>query len=320
MLATSNLLSRNKKELVKNYLFVIAGSILLAIGTGVFFLPALLNTGGLMGLGLIAFELFSFDADLVVLVLTWLFFFISLLFLGWRFTLKSLISSFVYPLVLIALMRIPFINDFTTSLFTNAEDTAVTLIAGIFGGVFSGIGVALTFLGGGSTGGVDIIVVILNKYLKVKHSTLVLIIDGAIIFTGLLVTGNVIHSLIGIISAFVFAFMLEFVFIGKSHVFTAYIVSPTKHKEINEWIQKETGRGATLIPVLGGYQGDSYNMIVVNFDRREQVSFTTGIAQIDRRAYVTIQQSKAVLGEGFTDLVPEIEGLLSFKTKHKDEK
>lgn len=319
MLATSNLLSRNKKELIKNYLFVIAGSILLAIGTGVFFLPALLNTGGLMGIGLIASELFSFDADLVVLVLTWLFFFISLLFLGWRFTIKSLISSFIYPLVLIALMRIPFINDFTTALFTDAEDTAVTLIAGIFGGVFSGIGVALTFLGGGSTGGVDIIVVILNKYLKLKHSTLALVIDGAIIFTGLLVTGNVIHSLIGIISAFVFAFMLEFVFIGKSHVFTAYIISPTKHKEINEWIQNETGRGATLIPVLGGYKGEEYNMIVVNFDRREQVSFTTGIAQIDRRAYVTIQQSKAVLGEGFTDLIPEIEGLLSFKTKQKDE-
>ncbi|HZJ89776.1 MAG TPA: YitT family protein [Bacilli bacterium] len=318
MQVPSNLLSRNKKELIKNYSFIVLGSILLAIGTGVFLLPSLLNTGGLMGLGLIGKFLFNFDPDLVVLVLTWTFFLISLLFLGWRFTVKSLISSFIYPLALIAIMRIPLISDAVTATFENA-DTATVLIAGIFGGVFSGIGVALTFLGGGSTGGVDIIVVILNKYLKAKHSTLVLIMDALIIGGGLLVTGNLILSLIGIISAFVFAFMIEFIFLGQSHVFTAYIISPTKHNEINDWIQEKTGRGATLIPVLGGYKKDPYNLIVVNFDRRELVLFNAGIALIDPRAFVTIQQSKAVLGEGFSDLIPKKEGLFYKKPAKKDE-
>lgn len=318
MQVPSNLLSRNKKELIKNYTFIVIGSILLAIGTGVFLLPSLLNTGGLMGIGLITKFLFNFDPDIVVLVLTWTFFFISLLFLGWRFTVKSLISSFIYPLALIAIMRIPLISNAVTATFENA-DTATVLIAGIFGGVFSGIGVALTFLGGGSTGGVDIIVVILNKYLKVKHSTLVLIMDALIIGGGLLATGNLILSLIGIISAFVFAFMIEFVFLGQSHVFTAYIISPTKHKEINDWIQEKTGRGATLIPVFGGYKKDPYNLIMVNFDRRELVVFNAGIALIDPRAFVTIQQSKAVLGEGFSDLIPKKEGLFYKKPAKKDE-
>lgn len=318
MQVPSNLLSRNKKELIKNYTFIVLGSILLAIGTGVFLLPSLLNTGGLMGLGLIGKFLFGFDPDLVVLVLTWTFFLISLLFLGWRFTVKSLISSLIYPLALIAIMRIPLISDAVNATFENA-DTATVLIAGIFGGVFTGIGVALTFLGGGSTGGVDIIVVILNKYLKAKHSTLVLIMDALIIGGGLLATGNLILSLIGIISAFVFAFMIEFIFLGQSHVYTAYIISPTKHNEINDWIQEKTGRGATLIPVLGGYKKDPYNLIVVNFDRRELVLFNAGIALIDPRAFVTIQQSKAVLGEGFSDLIPKKEGLFYKKPSTKDE-
>lgn len=319
MLVPSNLISRNKKEIIKNYALIVIGSFLLAIGTGVFLLPALLNTGGLMGIGLIAKILFNFDPDLVVLVLTWTFFLVSLFFLGWRFTVKSLVSSFIYPLALIAIMRIPLISNTVNDMFLNA-DTATIIIAGIFGGVFSGIGVALTFLGGGSTGGVDIIVVILNKYLKVKHSTLVLIVDGLIIFGGLLVTGDIILSLIGIISAFVFAFMIEFIFLGKSHVFTAYIMSPKKHEEINQWIQENTGRGATLVPVLGGYKKDPYNLIIVNFDRRELIVFTSGIAAIDPKAFVTIQQSKAVLGEGFSDLIPRKEGLFSKKTKKKDEK
>lgn len=308
----------NSKLIIKNYLFVLLGSILLAVGTGIFLLPATLNTGGLMGLGLIAFHLFGFEPDIVVLILTWAFFLISLLFLGWQFTLKSLLSSLVYPLVLIVLMRVPFFKSFSDGLFTNT-DTATILIAGIFGGVFCGVGVALTFLGGGSTGGVDIIVVIINKYFKLKHSVLAFVVDATIIGIGLVVSQDVVLSLIGIISAFVYAFMIEFIFVYKSHVFTAYIISPTKHQEINEWIQKETGRGATLIPVLGGYKRAEYEMIVVNFDRREYALFLQGVAKIDRKAYVMIHQSNAVLGEGFASITPQNEGLAHFK-RNKDEK
>ncbi len=318
MVNIKSLLQDDVKVVIKNYLLVFFGSVLLAIGTGVFLLPAALNTGGLMGIGLIFEKLFGFDPDFVVLVLTWIFFFLSLLFVGWRFTLKSLLSSIVYPLVLILLMRLPAISTETTRLFGPGADTATKLIAAVFGGVLCGVGVALTFLGGGSTGGVDIIVVIINKYLHISHSLLVFIIDGLIVLIGLFVLQDVILSLVGIIGAFVFALTLEFVFVGQSHALTAYIISPTKSDEINEWIQTNTNRGATLVPITGGYTGEEYTMIIISFDRSEYAGILDGVAKIDKKAFITIQQSKSVLGEGFKNLINEDKALI--KIKKKDEK
>lgn len=311
------LFKEDVKVIIRNYALIILGAILLAIGTGVFLLPALINTGGLMGLGIIGEKVFGFDPDLVVLVLTWGFFLISLLLLGWRFTIKSLVSSIVYPLVLILLMRLPLISTETARLFGDGADTATKLIAGVFGGVFSGLGVALTFVGGGSTGGVDIIVVIVNKYLHISHSVMAFMIDGIIVLIGLFVLQDFVLSLIGIMSAFVFALTLEFVFVGKSHALTAFIISPTKSSEINEWIQTKTSRGATLIPVRGGYKGDEYTMISVTFDRSEYAKILDGVAKIDKKAFITIHQSKTVLGEGFNSLINEDEGFI--KIKRNDE-
>lgn len=313
-----DLFKPNIKIIIKNYTFVIIGSILLAVGTGIFLLPAMLNTGGLGGLGIIGKQLFGFDPDLVVLSLVWVFFTISLLFLGWRFTIKSLVSSLVYPLTLILLMRLPGVVTHTETLFGAGADTATKLIAGIFGGVFAGVGVALTFLGGGSTGGVDIIVVIVNKYLHISHSVLAFLIDGLIVAIGLFVVGDIILSLIGIISAFVFAITLEFVFSGKSHALTAYIISQTKSEEINTWIQTKTDRGSTLSPIYGGYEKDEYMMIIVTFDRSEYAKFVNGIAQIDKDAFVMIQQTATVLGEGFNNLVQPKEGLVNRKRKDEE--
>lgn len=308
------------RVILKNYTLIVAGSILLAVGTGVFLLPAVLNTGGLSGIGIIGEGLFSFDPDLVVLVMTWVFFLISLLFLGWRFTIKSLVSSFVYPLALILLMRLPAIATETTKLFGEGADMATKLIAGVFGGVFNGVGVALTFRGGGSTGGVDILVVILNKYLRLSYSIMSFVIDGLIIVIGLVVLKNVLLSLVGIMSAFVFAITLEFVFVGKSHAMTASIISRTHSEDINAFIQNEIGQGTTLVPVMGGYQKDEYTMVVVHFDRSNYARLINGVAKIDKSAFVSIEQSTVVLGGKFESLKPVKEGLVNIKKKDEKDK
>lgn len=308
------------RVILKNYTLIVVGSILLAVGTGVFLLPAVLNTGGLSGIGIIGEGLFSFDPDLVVLVMTWVFFLISLLFLGWRFTIKSLVSSFVYPLALILLMRLPAIATETTKLFGEGADMATKLIAGVFGGVFNGVGVALTFRGGGSTGGVDILVVILNKYLRLSYSIMSFVIDGLIIVIGLVVLKNVLLSLVGIMSAFVFAITLEFVFVGKSHAMTASIISRTHSEDINVFIQNEIGQGTTLVPVMGGYQKDEYTMVVVHFDRSNYARLINGVAKIDKSAFVSIEQSTVVLGGKFESLKPVKEGLVNIKKKDEKDK
>ena len=294
-----NYLKTNYRQLAKSYSLIIIGSILLAIGTGFFLIPNKINAGGLSGLAIILKTTINFDEDITVLVLTWVFFFLSLVFLGFRFTLKSLVSSLIYPLALVLITRNHYLQTIIQQTFLDEVETSKTLIAGIFGGSFVGAGVALTFIGGGSTGGVDILVFIINKYTHLKQSILSFIVDGSIILAGIFVLGDMLSSLIGILAAFITAMMIEYIFVGRSRALTALIISKDHVAEINAYIQDQMERGSTLIPVAGGYKQQTYQMIMVTFDRKEYADLIYQVSQIDKKAFLTVIQTNEVLGEGF---------------------
>lgn len=294
-----NYFKDNYRQIIKSYSLVILGSVLLAIGTGVFLIPNAINAGGMSGIAIILKAKFGFDVDIVVLILTWSFFLLSLLFLGLKFTLKSLLSSLIYPLALVLVTRNSYIQNLVKETFIDNPDSTATLIAGMFGGVFVGTGVAITFIGGGSTGGVDIIVFIINKYTRIKQSILSFVVDGTVILIGFFVLENMMASLVGIISAFITAMMIEYIFVGRSRALTALIISKEHIDEINEYIQNDMERGSTLIDVKGGYKKHPYQMIMVTFDRKEYANLVAKVAQIDKKAFLTVIQTNEVLGEGF---------------------
>ena len=102
------------------------------------------------------------------------------------------------------------------------------LLCSIFGGACVGIGIAITFLGGGSTGGVDVITFILCKYIKkLKSSVSIFAIDALIIILGVVVnpTHDLALALLGVLSAFIAALMVDKLFIGSSKSFVAYVVT-----------------------------------------------------------------------------------------------
>lgn len=290
----------NYKVLLRSYSLILIGAILLAFGTGMFLIPNRINAGGLSGIAIVLKAANPwFEEDLVVLVLTWGFFILSLIFLGLKFTIKSLVSSLVYPLLLILFSRLPFFQNLIHTTFFVNQETTKTLIAGIFGGAFVGAGVAITFLGGGSTGGVDIIVFIINKFTSIKQSILSFIVDGSIIVIGIFALGDMIASLIGVIAAFITAMMIEYIFVGRSRALTAMIISRDHAKEINEYIQNEMERGSTFFKVEGGYKRHEYELIMVTFDRKEYANLINHVSHIDKKAFLTVIQANEVLGEGF---------------------
>ena len=295
-----NYFKNNYRQIFKSYSLVILGSVLLAIGTGIFLIPNAINAGGLSGIAIILNSQFNLDEDIVVLILIWAFFFLSLLFLGVKFTLKSLLSTLIYPSLLVLITRNPYIQNLVQETFIDNPDTSKTLIAGMFGGVFVGAGVAVTFIGGGSTGGVDILVFIINKYTRIKQSILSFAIDGTVILIGFFVLENMMASMIGIISAFISAVMIEYIFVGRSRKLTALIISKDHCQEINHYIQNEMERGSTLLDIMGGYKRHHYEMIMVTFDRKEYANLVAKVAQIDKKAFLTVIQTNEVLGEGFS--------------------
>lgn len=307
------LTAKDKRKIASDLILVILGSLILAFASGIFLVPASINAGGLAGMGIIVDYLFNFSfsiVDIVVGILAVVLFAIGWVFLGTPFAIKTALSTILFPTFLSVFIRIPIFYEFSQSLYlpdgTGQIETARILIGGLFGGALTGVGVGMTFLGGGSTGGVDVITLLANRYLKIKQSTASFFVDAVIVITGMFIlTDKLISSLVGVIAALICAIMIDFVFVGRSSVYTANIIS-SKWREINDYIQKEMERGTTIFHVEGGYQFDSYRLISVVFERKEYNEIYRAIAHIDPKAFVTFTQAQSVFGEGFNKLINKI--------------
>ena len=294
-----------KKEvysfLLNNFLIVL-GSVLLAFGTAIFLTKLTIVPGGFSGIGMIVQANISNSdqyIDIIVGVCNALLWFVALIWLGKKFALKTLVSSIVFPLCLSLFLRVQVFIDMANSI---AGDGSVgnILVCAIFGGVFIGGGVAITFLGGGSTGGTDVIIALLAKKTPIKESIWSFIIDFIVIFISLFtIKNNTINSLCGIICAFIAALLIDYLFNGMTASLQADIIS-SEWEKISKYVQDEMGRGATLIPAKGGYKGTDKIILRVVFDRRQLEDLKRYISEVDPKAFVTYTKTNAVYGEGFT--------------------
>jgi uncharacterized membrane-anchored protein YitT (DUF2179 family) len=303
-----------KRHLIPNFL-VFIGSVLLAIGSAIFLVELNIVTGGLNGIGIIIqyfVSLINPDIqiiDLVVFVMTWSLWFVGLRFLGKEFAFKTLLSSIVYPLALAAALRIPIFQELAYQLAysngvpptdnTTTVEVGRILLCGIFGGVSVGGGLALTFIGGGSTGGLDIIAFLLEKRFKIKQSLTILAIDGSIVLCGMfLIPNNFVSGLCGIIAAAITAAVVEIVYIGNQSCFIVDIISE-RFDEISKFAQDSLQRGTTIITAIGGYQGAQRNILRIVIPKSQYHTLRRAIKEIDPKAFVTFTQTDAVFGEGF---------------------
>lgn len=298
-------LKMTKNELLlqlKNLSLVIIGTLVLAFGCAVFVVPFDLVTGGVTGISIIVDNIIkgAIDIELVIGGITWGLFFLGLFFLGWDFALKTLASTVIYPVAISLFLRLVSPDVLGGILYLNTESDIALIISALFGGICVGTGCALTFLGGGSTGGVDIIAFILCKFFKKwKSSTVIFIIDAITVVMGLFVIKDLIHTLLGIISAWIAAQVIDKIFIGGNRAFTAQIVSD-KYEEINLAIRDEVRRTTTMIVAFGGYSRQSKTVLSVTFTMRQYADLMKVIKRIDPSAFVSITRAHEINGEGFT--------------------
>lgn len=291
--------------IIKNISLIILGTLTLSFGTAVFIIPFNLVVGGVSGLAIILDNLISVDfitVNLLVTVITWTLFFIGFFSLGKSFAFKTLISSIVYPIGISVFSKLSS-PDVLNGLFyiqgTKHADIAI-LIAALFGGVLIGTGCAVTFVGGGSTGGMDVLAFIICKLFKrLRSSVVIFMIDSATIILGMLVLKNLIVSLLGIISAFVSALMVDKIFIGGSKAIIAQIISDNCD-EINREIINRLERTTTLVNVTGGYSKAKKDMLMVSLTMSQYAELMSIINRIDKNAFVTVHRAYEINGEGWT--------------------
>ena len=303
---------------IKNILLVIVGSIVLGVGTGIFLVPFNIISGGVTGIGIaldaclthmipehliVLLEGFSLTPmDVYVAFLTWTMFLIGWVILGRNFAIKTLLSSIFYPVFFTLSSKL--ITSNAMGGFFNLKNSEhpelALLMAAICGGALVGAGCAITFMGGGSTGGVDIIALSICKFFKrLKSSVAIFVVDASVIVLGMFVLKDFMLSLIGILSAMVCAMVIDHLFVGSFKAFKAEIISP-RAEEINELVRKRLNRTTTFINVVGGYSGEKKKMVMLTFTIREYNEVLNIINTVDRDAFVTISAAHEINGEGWT--------------------
>ncbi len=290
---------------VKNAAFVVLGTVMIAFGTAVFQIPFELIAGGMSGLSIALVNIIDvafMTEDFYITVMTWGFFFVGLFVLGKAFAMKTLISTLVYPPAF-SLSGLLVSGDVLGGLFVlekSASPDAALVIASVFGGIIIGAGVGTAFLGGGSTGGIDIIAIAVSKRFKrIKSSHVLLLMDTSIILVGTFVLKNLVISLLGIVSAFVASVMIDRLLGKGSKAFIANVISD-RYEEINRAMIDELDRTTTIVDCVGGFTRSKRKMLIISFGIAQYSQILTTILRFDKNAFITIHKAHEINGEGWT--------------------
>lgn len=292
------------KTALKNIGLVISGTLVLALGAAIFVIPYDIVSGGIVSIAILIERVVNIEfltVDRLVAALTWSLFVLGFLTLGKSFALKSLVASLIYPpaVSLFSYLSESGVLGGVLSLEKSGYSAVSPLLAALFGAVFIGVGCALTFLGGGSTGGVDIIAfVICKRFPRLKSSSAILIIDAVVIFFGIFILGDLVLSLLGVITASLSVAVIDRLFLGSTRAFMAQII--TKNGEIvSKEVISRLGRSVSIVDVVGGYSGEKKKMLLVTFTAREYRELMSAVLRADRSAFVSIHGAHQISGNGW---------------------
>jgi len=296
-----NTLTKN----LKNVFFVVIGTLILSVGTAVFLLPFDLITGGLSGYAIVLSRFIPeslLTVDAIIAVLSWATFFLGFIVLGKGFAAKTLISTIVYPIGISLVLRLVdpnVLGGFFCIAQSRYGDISI-LLAAVFGGVLQGLGCALSFVGGGSTGGTDIIAFVICKIFKrIKSSVMIFIVDAAAIVLGVFVVKDLTATMLGIVTAFVGSLVIDKVFVGGSKAYVASIITDAP-EAINELIIEKLERTTTMHDAIGGYSHKPKKVVMVSFSMNQYSELMNIISRCDADAFMTISKAHEINGEGWT--------------------
>ena len=289
------------RDRMRGYLMTALGTFILSLGAVIFIFQAELITGGMTGLAVL-FDLIIpldfFTSDRIVFVLSIIFLLIAFLTLGRDFVYKTLLSSLLYPFFISLLLPIVR-EDFLGGFFVMPNDGLGLLLSALFGGLFVGVGCAITFVAGGSTGGTDIIALVLCRYIKrLRQSSAIFLVDGLIIIIGAFITRDLSSTLLGVLVAIVTSLVIDKFLIGQDGAVSCEIVTECA-RSICEGIISELSRTATVFDCVGAYRGERKQLILVCISMREYSTLLRIIAASDPHAFVTVSRAHEIRGLGW---------------------
>lgn len=305
-------MTKTKKERffleAKNLMLVLTGCFILALSDALFSIPMNIVNGGVDSIGILVNYYFKeslgFDlSDIVVGAIQVILWIIGLFILGKKFSWHTLIGSLAFPAFYSLLLRTNIYHYWGLESFfsSHPDDIGALILAGLFGGVLAGIGVALTYLGDGSTGGTDILCFIIEKYTSITQDLSGAALDGILILISLICMHNWGLALCGIISSVVANMVINQLYVKANDSVLATIIT-TKPDPINSFIQTHLEHGSTLLEGESGHSGEARSIIRCVMYKDEADDLKIFVAMADPDAFLTFSSLDDTVGQGFSPL------------------
>ncbi len=317
------------KDFFITYAWLICGCFVFSIGAVMFAEPYGFAPGGTYGLSMVFHNLWGWRTELAALCMDIPLLIIGIVVLGPKFGIKTIVCTFAIPIFMGLIHSIygylPLLestevlnqlrglqSQYDLNSAVQMEEFASLMrpmlqeqfLSSVFGGIVYGIGIGMIFKSRATSGGSDIIAMILNKYTHISLGTLVIIVDCTITLSTVLAFGDWRLPMYSWIIVFIEGKVIDLIIEGASVYKTVMIVSG-KIDEIKEIILNDLNRGATLITAVGMYNSTNSDIIYTVLTRREMMILRFKIAKVDPKAFINVLDSKEILGNGFKPLIEE---------------
>jgi len=282
---------------LKNYSFILIGAFIMASGFVLFITPYKIVPGGVYGISIVLHYILGTPVGLMALAFDIPLTLLGIKILGPRFGMKTVVGFFATAIFMDTLTYFygyePLVQD-------------DALLSSIFGGLFIGVGLGLIFKAKATSGGSDIVAMIVSKYTKLPLGQLMIVVDSLIVLVGLIAFQDWKIPLYSLIVIFITGKVVDVILEGMSYDKVLFIISD-KSQEIKEKITKDLNRGGTLVHGEGMYSGNEKSIVFTVVTRREMSMLTEFVNSIDPNAFVTVLNSNEILGNGFKSLKEKVQ-------------
>lgn len=279
-------------QAIRSYIIIAFGLFIIALGWTAFLIPAEITGGGITGVSTIIFYASEFPVGVSYLIISAILVLGALRVLGAGFGIKTVLAVALLSLflgIMQAIITEPIIDD--------------AFMSAIIGGILAGSGVGIVFTQGSSTGGTDIIAMMVNKYRNISPGRIILYLDLIIISSSYLVFQSIEKIVYGYVTMAVISYSIDMVLSGSKQTFQMFIFSP-KYGEIANRIDKEVKRGITLIDAEGWYSKKKSKIVMVLIRRQETSQVIRIVKEIDPDAFISQNNVMGAYGKGFETIRP----------------
>ncbi|WP_151947834.1 YitT family protein [Aliarcobacter butzleri] len=277
-----------KKINLKQYIFIVLGSLFMAFGTVSFLSPNQIITGGGVGISLLLHALFpQITLGIFMAIVSIPFLIMSYIYFGKYYLFKTFIVVILLSTFTDVLKEVLHIKPMTNDI----------LLAAIFGGIFIGLGVGFVIKGRASTGSTSVVGEIVAKKTKYKAAEVLLAIDATIMFASVFVYNDINKSLYSMISVYVGIRVIDMILTGRPSKKIVNIVS-NNVEVLKEQIRERIEEHGTILTGIGLHQGQNKTIIYVTVEASKIDLLKNLISKYDPDAFMIITEASEFLGRG----------------------